>query len=123
MYKLSVASYTRLSDNARIPADPANTDYQGILKWLSEGNTPEPADIPPITIQPVSPRQIRQALTAVGLRTSVEAAIAAGEQDIKDWWEFSTAFDRLHPAVVETGAALEQSPEALDALWELAESL
>ena len=34
----------RLSDNAFIPFDPDNTDYQAFLKWLEEGNTPEPAE-------------------------------------------------------------------------------
>jgi hypothetical protein len=34
----------RLSDNAFIPFAPGNTDYQAYLKWLDEGNTPQPAD-------------------------------------------------------------------------------
>jgi hypothetical protein len=37
-------SVQRLSDSAFIPFDPDNTDYQQYLKWLEEGNTPEPAE-------------------------------------------------------------------------------
>jgi hypothetical protein len=56
MYKLfSIKTLTgqniqyalRLEDNASIPFDPANTDYQEYLAWLELGNTPEPADNPP----------------------------------------------------------------------------
>lgn len=51
MYKLlksfengNVNGIKRLSDNATIPLDPNNTDYEAYLEWVEAGNTPEPAD-------------------------------------------------------------------------------
>ena len=34
----------RKEDNAYIPFDPDNRDYQAYLAWVAEGNTPDPAD-------------------------------------------------------------------------------
>lgn len=52
MYKLTnptfgqteVSSVIRTTDNAYIPFDPDNTDYQQYLKWVAEGGVPTPSD-------------------------------------------------------------------------------
>jgi len=55
MYKLIKCKFTgqvggaaKIEDDKTISFvfDPANTDYQNYLVWLSEGNTPLPADEP-----------------------------------------------------------------------------
>jgi hypothetical protein len=50
MYKLiknpitvEIKMVKRIDDNAFIPFDPANTDYQEYLEWIAAGNTPEAA--------------------------------------------------------------------------------
>jgi hypothetical protein len=49
MYKLinnfnDTQSIQRLSDNAFIPMNPDNTDFQAYLKWVAEGGVPTPAE-------------------------------------------------------------------------------
>jgi len=80
---------------------------------------------PHLTLAPadLTPRQIRMALTRAGLRATVEDAVASGGQELKDWWEWSQTFERNHPAVIQMGAALGQTPEQMDALWALGATL
>lgn len=85
---------------------------------IQEANKPVP---PPVT--QISPRQIRMALTQLGLRSQVETAVAAGDQDTKDWYEFSTYFDRNHPQVLAMATALNVDNQELDALWALGATL
>ena len=81
-----------------------------------------------VPTQGVSPRQIRQAMNRVPygegtLRDAVESAIASANQDLKDWWLYSTIFDRDNHQVQVMANALGVSTKELDDLWALARQL
>ena len=80
------------------------------------------ADMLPLNIV-VSPRQMRQALNAMNLRNDVETAVATGSQDLKDWWEYATQFEKTHPQVVQMAAELNVSDSTLTDLFVLASTL
>lgn len=54
-YKLTPHENTiqRISDNAFIPTDLGNRDYQDYLAWVAAGNEPEPYVEPPLTIEQI----------------------------------------------------------------------
>lgn len=105
-------------------------------QYLSENSIPETRlwfdgmrvvinDADSITAIPiiVSPRQIRQALNHFSLRSQVEQAVAMGDQDLKDWWEFATSFESNHPMVLAMASNINVSGEQLELLFTHAFSL
>jgi hypothetical protein len=65
----------------------------------------------------VTPLQMRRALNAAGLRTAVEAAVAAASQDVRDAWEFATVIVRTDPLLTALAADLGKTEADLDALF------
>lgn len=70
-----------------------------------------------------TPRQVRLALNATGMRQAIEDYVASQSQDVKDSWEFSTVFGEDHPLIIAGKAALGLSDQQMRSLFELAVTL
>ena len=105
--------------DAELPDDYAPGRYTFDGGFVRVPEPVLPRDIP----ASISPRQLRQALTATGLRSAVEEAIAAADQDTKDWYEFAIEVERSHPMVNAMADGLGVTQQQLDDLFTLAGSL
>ena len=84
MYKLTLKEYgviIRLSDGVSIPYAEDNYDYKEYLKWLGEGNTPEPADPAVVDDMPSLDEKIDALLEGGSKLAELKARIAAKKGD------------------------------------------
>ena len=81
MYKqISDTIILRVVDQAYIPVDPQNADYQQHLKWVAEGGVVEPVPPPPQPApQSIDRRQFYTGLARLGLISEDEAFAAVGD--------------------------------------------
>jgi hypothetical protein len=121
MYKLIINDMiVRIADNAGIPADPANTDYQQYLQWLAEGNTPDPYVPPPPPIPASVTRFQALAVLAAGgwldvVHTYVDALPRSNIQRLA--FENATDWERTSPTVNAIASMLGLSDAQVDELF------
>lgn len=77
----SDGSIVRIADQASVPADPRNRDYQAYVLWLAAGNVPIrlPA---PIVVQPLTADQLADVLMVKKVIAALDVAPAAVAVDV-----------------------------------------
>lgn len=119
MYQLTNSTnIIRLADNAIIPNDSQNSDYKNYLIWAST-NTTTPADIAVKVFMPLSAWQVRKILTQFNLRSSVEAGVAAADQNTKDAWAYAKEFQRDDPVLTGMATALGMTNTQIDSMFDI----
>jgi hypothetical protein len=71
----------------------------------------------------VTPLQMRRALRATGLKATVDAALAAQSEEVREEWEFASEVRRDNATLNALGQSLGKSPADLDALFQIAATL
>ena len=113
----SSALIQRASDGAFIPPDTYNLDYQAYLAWVADGNTAAPYVAPPPAPLSATPYQFRAGLTAAGIRTQVETAVASASQSVKDSYAYAQLFNETDPFIVQMSTSLGMTTAQVHALF------
>lgn len=67
--------------------------------------------------------QIRSALNQLNLRSDVEQAVSAGDQDLKDAWAFAPLFNRFNEQVLAMQTALNLTDSQVDEIFDIGATL
>jgi hypothetical protein len=79
-----------------------------------------PAPEPPAVPVSVTPLQMRRALRATGLKNTVDAALAAASDEVREEWEYATEIMRNNTTLDQMAHALGKTDAEIDALFQLA---
>jgi len=127
MYRLTQSETTvhRLTDNAFIPFDGGNRDYQEYLEWLAEGNEPEPYVAPPAPpVTQVTAYQAKIQLSRSGLYDSVVTTVNTSDNpELKVAWEVATSFERNSPFILALQPELGLTDAQVDDLFQQASQI
>lgn len=103
----------RLRDGAYIPAVEGNSDYEYYLTWLSEGNTPEPADevavVNPVTTAARLQRDLELSRADIMLNRVQDGETGLGTQ--KAWRAYRMAL-RNWPDTEDFPEVMPVAPDA-----------
>ena len=122
MYSLMLNSQSvrRISDNAIIPMDDGNADYQSYLAWVAAGNTPEPESRDPVTV-PLTGVQFHAMIGILGLTEAVNTAVAALDEPQRSIARarinHSGSYRRDNPLFAQLGAMVGMTDVEIDAAW------
>lgn len=114
-------SYAVRNDGAAWRAVNGPGDCGPDERWQAERPTLSPPA--PAVPRSLTPRQIRLALSQMGYREQVEAAVAAGPLALQDAWQYALEFLRDDPMVADMLTAIGATPEQRDQLWTLGATL
>lgn len=88
----------------------------------SEFIRPAPPPAPPVVLS-ATPRQIRLALSAFGLRQAVEDYVNAQPIEVQDNWQYASVFLRDNAIILAGQAALGLTDEQIDGFFQTAMAL
>jgi len=115
LYRVRMPSGEIQGFRPKVEATPENA----LDDIVTNPPVPEAAPVPEV----IRSAALRYVLNAQGLRTAVETAIAAADQNAQDAWEFETNIRRDHPLVTGLSAALGLTSAQVDDIFRAAATL